>query len=633
MIKKLELWDFGTFHQKEVTFSSGLNLFYGPNEGGKSHIRDFILAMLYGFSKDSTKSRLYSKAYDHYLPNQGLAFGGAMEVQVGQDHYRIERNFLKERESCYFFNKTRKEDLSENPSLFKYSRIPQPGVYLYGMNQDHFLELYSLGSLRGKGPEALSEEIRTLMDNLQATGAYKYSIKKALALLEEKEAALGTLRAKKSPLGQLEDQIQDLKKEAQDFYSYKNRRFALMAAEEDLATRARQLEEEIGSLEEDKRRREEDWEKDQERGDFSDFLKMRDRLQDYQRQRTLLEEDLSRLEAETKGTPSLEGRRTRRKILVFTALGLALANFAFFRIRDGVTGLPILVSLALLGALGIFLGGQKKGEDLPEPRDLYARLDQVFMEEEKDLEAFFKAHKVLLKGKIGRDGLRDYLLSGAFMEVLEGPDLGELQDLDQALGDLREAYYQLDKKRVTYSHHLEEAEKNFMAAKRAKDQVEDLSRQREDLLHKKRLIEKARDLLEGLAYRESKGVFEDFLGDFQAIFKEMSNSTYRLGAFGKLEDLYFLSPEGGRLRLDQLSQGTLDQVYLALRLALVRLDKKEEAPLILDDSLVYFDQDRLAGFLKSLAQWPRQVFLFSAQAREKEILDEAGLAYRQVQIK
>ena len=65
------------------------------------------------------------------------------------------------------------------------------------------------------------------------------------------------------------------------------------------------------------------------------------------------------------------------------------------------------------------------------------------------------------------------------------------------------------------------------------------------------------------------------------------------------------------------SEGTVDQLYLALRLAVAEA-LTPDAPLILDDALVRFDDKRLAAamkILKELAQ-SKQVILFTCQSRE-----------------
>ena len=68
------------------------------------------------------------------------------------------------------------------------------------------------------------------------------------------------------------------------------------------------------------------------------------------------------------------------------------------------------------------------------------------------------------------------------------------------------------------------------------------------------------------------------------------------------------------------SDGTVDQLYLALRLAVAE-ELTPEAPLILDDALVRFDDKRLASAMDILKEeaHTKQVIVFTCQSREKQI--------------
>ena len=68
------------------------------------------------------------------------------------------------------------------------------------------------------------------------------------------------------------------------------------------------------------------------------------------------------------------------------------------------------------------------------------------------------------------------------------------------------------------------------------------------------------------------------------------------------------------------SEGTIDQLYLALRLAVAQ-ELTPDAPLVLDDALVRFDDRRLAEALDVLAEEAetKQVILFTCQDRENRI--------------
>ena len=69
------------------------------------------------------------------------------------------------------------------------------------------------------------------------------------------------------------------------------------------------------------------------------------------------------------------------------------------------------------------------------------------------------------------------------------------------------------------------------------------------------------------------------------------------------------------------SEGTTDQLYLALRLAVAQ-ELTPDAPLILDDAFVRFDNPRLQAALELLQEIAKekQVILFTCQSREQEML-------------
>ena len=67
------------------------------------------------------------------------------------------------------------------------------------------------------------------------------------------------------------------------------------------------------------------------------------------------------------------------------------------------------------------------------------------------------------------------------------------------------------------------------------------------------------------------------------------------------------------------SDGTMDQLYLSLRLAVAE-ELIPKTPLILDDVLVRFDDERMGAAVKILRELAqnRQVILFTCQGRENE---------------
>ena len=87
--------------------------------------------------------------------------------------------------------------------------------------------------------------------------------------------------------------------------------------------------------------------------------------------------------------------------------------------------------------------------------------------------------------------------------------------------------------------------------------------------------------------------------------------------------------------VEQVSSGTMDQIYLALRLASARLlqGDGDQMPLIFDDSFVLYDDERLRTALKWLSQsWPGQIIIFTCHQREAQMLTACQVPYGMVEM-
>lgn len=81
-----------------------------------------------------------------------------------------------------------------------------------------------------------------------------------------------------------------------------------------------------------------------------------------------------------------------------------------------------------------------------------------------------------------------------------------------------------------------------------------------------------------------------------------------------------LLEDGRRIPVDRVSQGTIEQIYFALRMAAAELLCEDPLPLIFDDAFAFYDEKRLKSTLKWLSEQQRQVIIFTCQKREQEIL-------------
>lgn len=92
-----------------------------------------------------------------------------------------------------------------------------------------------------------------------------------------------------------------------------------------------------------------------------------------------------------------------------------------------------------------------------------------------------------------------------------------------------------------------------------------------------------------------------------------------------------VSAQDRYIPVEQLSRGTMEQVYFALRMAVGDiLCSQEPLPVVLDDVFVMYDEVRLMETLQWLIEHKRQVLLFTCHKREGQILQDYGLPYHRV---
>lgn len=102
-IDELQLKGFGKWQDAEFHFAPGINLFYAPNEAGKSTLLQGIFAALYGMKRDYVKTTRYLPEYEKYRPWHQGEYETIVTYQLAGKTYRLHRSLLKEREQARLF--------------------------------------------------------------------------------------------------------------------------------------------------------------------------------------------------------------------------------------------------------------------------------------------------------------------------------------------------------------------------------------------------------------------------------------------------------------------------------------------------------------------------------------------------
>lgn len=167
--------------------------------------------------------------------------------------------------------------------------------------------------------------------------------------------------------------------------------------------------------------------------------------------------------------------------------------------------------------------------------------------------------------------------------------------------------------------------------------LENLKEEAAERKHDYDTIEKIRKEIQAVSIAEAKikeaaGNLQKLTGqklqdEISEIFAQITGGKYKRVLLTENFEIYLDTGEK-YLQLYQVSYGTAEQVYLALRLACgTILCQEEELPLILDETFAMYDEKRLIQALKYISQRKSQVILFSSNKREIQALEKAGIPF------
>jgi uncharacterized protein YhaN len=218
----------------------------------------------------------------------------------------------------------------------------------------------------------------------------------------------------------------------------------------------------------------------------------------------------------------------------------------------------------------------------------------------------------------------------ARLEELEG----ELEEQTHALSDLEQSIGRL-------SGGMETLESGSGAVALAEDYEHELSRAR---ALTRRYVEArlALALLSSQVERYRSEHQQPVLKRASELFPRLTLHRYR-GLTVELNEqdepvLSCVVASGRTVRIEALSDGTRDQLYLALRVASIEryFEGRPPLPLILDDALIHFDDARAGAALEVLGELTRhtQVLFFTHHARMVELarhtLGDAGVSVHEL---
>lgn len=602
-IKKIHIDGFGKLHDFDIEPGDGITVFCGCNEAGKSTLHLFIRSILYGAS---TKRRLGARScYERMRPWQHPEiYRGRMEIEFEQQRYMIERDFNKAADDLVIMElgSGGSTPVREPAELMK--RI------LNGLSETAYINTVSAGQLGSATQKDMASELRKYSANISSTMNPKLSADRALAYLDREktllEAELHTEAPKEfnrvlTEIKRIEEQLElpenenkiSLFTEAADKVSRDN---------DELMLKMNNADTELESCREALK----------QKGFSAD--------DDIEGTGSRARADYAALKATEKKAKS---RSAVAFIVLLAALAAAAAVYALkFAPDNYITAAAAAAGVCAAAAVILIVR--------------YVRIRSQWRLAEDELVNELKPYL----GDVHPD---DEVMKH-FDEYIDGARklaamINEISGRCEMLGIEQK---KLNGERALYLDRLTAQQKTKDGVEEQLKELEQLKGRAVELQRSIRNNKLVREKLEALQLAEE--TLSELAGDIRnaagtyinkeasRMISEITNHAYDSLSAGQSYDI-MLNSKDGMISVADMSAGTADQVYLAVRLATIRFITGEEdpLPLILDDSFNLYDDDRLAASLSFLAKgYHGQVMIFTCQKREEEVLDRYKVPYRKL---
>lgn len=658
---------YGKLNQAQLSLQSGLNVICAPNEGGKSTWSRFLLTMFYGLN---TRQRGELADKNRFQPWSGSPMQGRLELAVGEDVLTLSR-------------RTQRADSPMGVFSCTYAGTDTPvrgldalrcGETLLGVPQSVYQRCAFIpsGSMAIDADADLERRINALISTGEEKISFsqaetrlkrqlhqrKYNRSGAIPLLESEIASLSSAQAEVQDLAEREASLRQQLRQVQE-EQVTLRAAQQQEAQQRIAEKQRLLQslpdsaalqsinEQLGAV----------------RSMGEQVQQARDAAAAQEQTIQAQLQELSRNPLHPMTKPELEAQLQIQppappqvaQLLISLALGLCGGGFLWYEIgRPQILWLCAACAVTALAAgnfLRLLIQRIRRQqvrrrelqrqeelrkladsylpmlEKLEEQRSLLQQRQQAVADSEQRLRATLAdLLTVVQKWDTGVHTPTDVR---RFVQQMTQRREELTEEIRQAQADALHAQTpDADGSAARLQQQIAQVQGQLAALGGAEDAPQRIARKQEQL-HRLQgeydSLALALDVLRS-ANTTLQNRFSPELGRRAAeIFADMTGSPW---SHILLDREFRLSAEAGsdptRRSVQLLSSGTADQLYLAVRLAICEmvLPAEQNTPLILDDALLTFDDERLHKTLDYLVRLgeQRQILLFSCQSREADYL-------------
>ena len=607
---ELHIDGFGKFHDRTISFNDGINIIYGKNEAGKSTLHTFIRGMLFGIERGrgrAAKNDLYTK----YEPweNSGT-YEGWLRLEKDGTIYRIERRFRKENKSLKIINETKGLEEEATPAFVS--------SLLDGLTETMYNNTISIGQLKSATEDGMVTELKNYIANMNTTGNISLNITKATAFLRNQKRSLeaGLIPEASREFTSLLAEIRNVEAEIagpeyeNQLAAYQNMRTQVKGLIDNTQTQKKDLDEKLAN-----------GKKVLSDNGFTDRASV-----------DAMSSDAERLYSEY-NTLNGECNKKSRKVLsgLTAVLGIAglgaAAALGYFNLT---AYLPVCGAAAAAAVIFFIISLfilQKDKE--------YHRL---FDNTSSELGALLARH--LGDSAVSEDAMNAFRARmGEFSKLCDMVAQSEAE-IRKFLEDLSN----LQTKQAGCSEMIEKQQRTQWELEKKLEHLSNCKNKAKAL--KRTLAENDRIHDEIVAIdlaQETMADLSSSIRDSFGLYLNKEASQYITGITGGIYDSMsidenlnvFLNTKTKLVPLENVSSGTMDQVYLALRLAAAKLLQGSGSgfPLIFDDSFTQYDDERLKTALEWLASaYGGQIIIFTCHRREAQMLRARQVEFQLIEM-
>lgn len=582
-INNLRINSFGKLENRDLEFGK-FNLIYGDNEAGKSTLLNYIMHMFYGMNK--SKSLKSNSDYDRFCPWNSNDFSGQINYDLDDgSNYRVYRDFDKKETFIYDKNNTEISNLfSVDKKLGNQFLLDQIMLDRDLLEKTFVINQNSLKVLKNDRDE-LIQKISNLIESGSEEISYE-KLQKKLGNLQLEN--VGSDRSSDRPYNIAKEKFEKNGAEINYLKNVNDDKYLINKKISDIDEKIEINSEKIESVNIAKNK-------------FKEFNLINEKI---------------KLKEEYYDDESDNEINHKNNKMIFVILGiifLVLFIFNFLKIKNNLINF-ILSGLFLLNIFSYFAINSFKRKNI---KKITLNNKQKIYDEIKD-------EKIILKNNIEK--FKNELINqyGNYVERYFNNDIDIIYN--ELINEKNSLILERKKLELEYSNILPKLERyvNLVEEQEIlKDELINLAKKNAGYSIAKKLLEEA--------YVEIKNsVTPKFFDNLSDVVKTITNGKYvKVYVNDEIEVEDYL---GKIYSIDKLSFGTIEEIYFSLRVSIALMISEEKFPIILDESFVYFDDNRLRSILNYLYSLDNQIIILSSNKREKNLLDFENYDYNFIQL-